>query len=54
MLSRIVPECEDVFYDKYRELRYEKYRIIYRLESGQIYILRILDARMDIDFIFIE
>ena len=54
MLGRIVPECEDVFYDKYRELIYENYRIVYRFESDQIYILRILDARMDIDFNFIE
>ena len=54
MLGRIVPECEDVFYDKYRELIYENYRIIYRFEAEQIYIIRILDARMDIDFNFIE
>ena len=54
MLGRIVSECEDVFYDKYRELIYENYRIVYRLDSEQIYILRILEARMDIDFNFIE
>lgn len=53
-IGRIVPECEDVFYDKYRELIYENYRIIYRIESEQIFILRILDARMDIDFTYID
>lgn len=49
-VGRVVPECEDVFYDTYRELLYENYRIVYRLESDTIYIVRILDARMDIDF----
>jgi len=54
MIGRIVPECEDVFYDKYRELIYENYRIIYRLEENKIMILRILDGRMKLNFNFIE
>ena len=49
-LGRIVPECEDLFYDKYRELIFENYRIIYRTESNKIFVLRILDSRMNIDF----
>lgn len=47
--GRIVPECEDVFYDKYRELIYENFRIIYRIEINQVFVLRIFDARMDLD-----
>ncbi len=54
LLGRIVPECEDIFYDKYREIVYENYRIVYRLEGNQILILRILDARMDVDFNYLE
>lgn len=50
MIGRIVPECEDVFYDKYREVIYENYRVIYRIEVDQVFILRVFDARMDIDF----
>jgi len=50
LVGRIVPECEDVFYDKYREIIYENFRIIYRIDGDRILILRFLDARMDIDF----
>jgi len=50
MLGRIVPECEDIFYDKYRELIYEDYRIIYRIDHDMIIILRIFDGKMDINF----
>jgi len=53
-LGRIVPECEDVFYDKYREVIYENFRIVYRIDGEQIIILRIIDARMDIDFSYLE
>ncbi len=54
LLGRIVPECEDVFYDKYREVIFENFRIIYRIAGEQIVIIRILDARMDIDFTYLE
>lgn len=49
-MGRIVPECRDFFYDKYREVIFENYRIVYRIESDEILIIRILDARMDIDY----
>ncbi len=45
-IGRIVPEFEDVFSDKYRELVYENYRIIYRIENMIIKVIRILDGRM--------
>ena len=53
-LGRSVPECIDIFYDKYRELIYENYRIIYRVYIEDIFIIRILDGRMNIDFNFLE
>ena len=45
-IGRIVSEFEDVFSDKYRELLYENYRIIYRIENMIIKVIRILDGRM--------
>ena len=54
LMGRVVPECQDIFYDKYRELIFEHYRIVYRVESENIFIIRILDARMDVDFSLIE
>ena len=53
-IGRAVPECMDIFYDKYRELIYENYRIIYRVYGDEILIIRILDGRMNIDFNFLE
>ena len=53
-IGRIVPECEDLYYDKYRELIYENYRIIYKIDLKEIKIVRILDGRMDIDFDLLE
>ena len=44
-LGRIVPEFEAFFGDKYRELIYEYFRIVYRVEKDQIIILRIIDGR---------
>ncbi len=43
--GRMVPGFEDIYYDKYRELIYEHYRIIYRIEEEQIIIIRIIDGR---------
>jgi toxin ParE1/3/4 len=48
-IGRIVPETEDLFYDKYRELLYKNFRIIYRIDINEIKVIRILDGRMDID-----
>jgi len=54
LMGRAVPECQDVFYDKYRELIYENYRIVFRIDSENFYIPRIIDARMETDYSFIE
>ena len=53
-MGRIVPEFEEEFYDKYRELIYENYRIIYRIDVDKIYILRIIDGRRLLDFNYIS
>ena len=46
LTGRIVPEIEDMFYDKYREIIYDNFRIIYRIDNDIIKIIRIVDARM--------
>jgi toxin ParE1/3/4 len=53
-IGRIVPEFEENFMDKYRELIYEHYRIIYRVEAKRIFIIRIVDARRLLTFDFIR
>jgi toxin ParE1/3/4 len=44
-IGRIIPEFEEEFYDKYRELIYENYRIIYKIIEIEIIIVRIIDGR---------
>ena len=53
-MGRIVPEFEEEFYDRYREIIYENYRIIYRIDADIIYILRIIDGRRLLDFNYIS
>jgi plasmid stabilization system protein ParE len=48
-LGRIVPECEDIFYDKYREIIYEYFRIIYKIVENTIVVVRIIDGRRLLD-----
>ena len=52
-IGRIVPEFEEDYIDKYREIIYEHYRIIYKIERTSIFIIRIVDSRrlLTIDFI---
>ena len=53
-IGRIVPEFEEEFYDRYREIMYGNYRIIYRIDANKIYILRIIDGRRLLDFNYIS
>ena len=48
-MGRPVPEFLDIFYDKYRELIYETFRIMYRIEDRKIIIIRIIDGRTFVD-----
>ncbi|MCK4765533.1 MAG: type II toxin-antitoxin system RelE/ParE family toxin [Candidatus Aminicenantes bacterium] len=52
-IGRIVPECEDIFYDKYREIIYEHFRIIYKIVDEAVVVVRIIDGRrlLDIDMV---
>ena len=53
-IGRIVPEFEEEFYDRYREIIYENYRIMYRIDADVIFILRIIDGRRLLDFNYIS
>ena len=53
-IGRIVPEFEDLFYDKYREIIYDIFRIIYKIEKNEIKILRIIDSRRLLEFDMLE
>jgi plasmid stabilization system protein ParE len=53
-IGRIVPEFQDEFYNKYRELIYENYRIIYKIIEDEIHIVRIINGRRLLDSKTIE
>ncbi|MCK4541772.1 MAG: type II toxin-antitoxin system RelE/ParE family toxin [Spirochaetales bacterium] len=48
-MGRPVPEFIDTFYDKYREVIFENFRIMYRIEEEKIIIVRVIDGRMLVD-----
>ncbi|MEW6042162.1 MAG: type II toxin-antitoxin system RelE/ParE family toxin [Elusimicrobiota bacterium] len=52
-IGRIVPEFEEEYINKYREIIFENYRIIYRIEGTTNSIVRIIDSRrlLTLDFI---
>lgn len=52
-IGRIVPEFEEDYIDKYREIIFENYRIVYRIEGTTNNIIRIIDSRrlLTLDFI---
>jgi len=52
-IGRIVPEFEEELFDKYREIIFKQFRIIYRIDHARILIIRIIDARrmLDLDLI---
>lgn len=44
-IGRTVPEFEEDYIDKYREILFDNYRIVYRIEKTVVHILRIIDSR---------
>jgi len=53
-IGRIVPEFQDLFYNKYRVLIYENYRIIYKIIKNDIIIVRIIDGRRLLELDMLE
>lgn len=43
--GRLVPEFIEEFDNKYREIIYDNFRILYRIENLEIKIIRIIDGR---------
>jgi len=53
-MGRIVPEFINEFNDKYRELIYENYRIIYKIQNDEIIIVRVIDGRRLLELNYID
>ncbi|MDH5716472.1 MAG: type II toxin-antitoxin system RelE/ParE family toxin [Spirochaetia bacterium] len=52
--GRIVPELEYFFIINYREIIIKSWRIIYRTEGNNVYILAVLDSRRNIEDILLK
>lgn len=53
-MGKIVPEFEDMFYDKYREIIYENFRIIYKIADDTVVVVRIIDGRRLLELELVE
>jgi hypothetical protein len=53
-MGKIVPEFEDMFYDKYREIIYENFRIIYKIVDDTAVVVRIIDGRRLLELELVE
>ena len=52
--GRIVPELRELGVLHYRELVEDPWRIIYRIEPGEVFVLAVLDAHRDLQTLLLE
>ncbi len=52
--KRIVPELQQIGIFKYREIIYQRWRIIYKIENTKVYILLVIDSSRNLEDILFE
>lgn len=52
--KRVVPELQQIGISKYREIIYEKYRIIFKIDNSKIYVLLVVDSRRNLEDILFQ
>jgi len=52
--KRIVPELQQIGILKYREVIYQRWRIIYKIESTKVYILSVVDSSRNLEDILFQ
>ena len=52
--DRIVPELREIGVLHYRELVEKPWRIVYRIEASQVFVLAVLDSRRDLQTLLLE
>ena len=52
--KRIVPELQQIGILKYREIIYEKWRIIFKIDNTKVYVLLVLDSRRNLEDILFQ
>ncbi len=51
---RVVPELEQIGILKYRELIYQRWRIIYKIDNDKIFIVAVVDSSRNIEDILFQ
>lgn len=52
--GRIVPELREEGIRQYRELQEKPWRIVYRVEQQQVFVLAVLDGRRDLQTLLLD
>ncbi|MEA3353393.1 MAG: type II toxin-antitoxin system RelE/ParE family toxin [Campylobacterota bacterium] len=52
--KRIVPELQQIGILKYREVIYQRWRIIYKIENAKVYILLVVDSSRNLEDILFQ
>lgn len=52
--KRVVPELQQIGILKYREIIYERWRIIFKMDSTKVYILLVVDSRRNLEDILFK
>lgn len=52
--KRIVPELQQIGVLKYREIIYQRWRIIYKIENTKVYILLLVDSCRNLEDILFQ
>lgn len=52
--GRIVPELKEYNISIYRELIYEHWRIVYKIEDGDVKVIAVFDARRNIEDLLLD
>ncbi|MDY3204650.1 MAG: type II toxin-antitoxin system RelE/ParE family toxin [Arcobacter sp.] len=52
--KRVVPELQQIGILKYREIIYEKYRIIFKIDNTKVYVLLVVDSRRNLEDILFQ
>lgn len=47
--GRIIPELRELGVLGYRELIIERWRVMYKIDSKQVYVLAVIDARQNVE-----
>lgn len=52
--KRIVPELQQIGIIKYREIIYQRWRIIYKIDNTKVYILLVVDSNRNLEDILFQ